>query len=129
MNDIKSIIEDINKSEIVSKKVIEKIIEKIGQEEWHDLYDEYNDTVTTTGEVVIALRSLDQENNLLKTQIEKMKNCWNCEYYNAGETTCLKGKPHNSGGCFKDWILRTDKKTIIRSIRYRDEIYEIEVWK
>ena len=74
MNDIKSIIEDVNKSEIVSKKVIEKIMEMIGQEEWHDLYDEYNDTVTTTGEVVITLRSLDQENNLLRAQNEKMLN-------------------------------------------------------
>lgn len=119
MNDLKNIIEDVNKNDIVSKKVIEKIIEKIGQEEWHKLYDKYNDTITTTGEVVIALLNLNQENNLLKTQIEKMKNCWNCE------TTCLKGKPHNSGGCFKDWVLRTERKTI----RYRDEIYEIEVWK
>lgn len=41
----------------------------------------------------------------LKAQIEKMKNCWNCKYYNVGDTTCLKGKPHNSGGCFKDWEL------------------------
>lgn len=110
VNDLKSIIEDVNKSEIVSKKVIEKVIEMIGQEEWHDLYDEYNNTVTTTGEVVITLRSLDQENNLLRAQNEKMINCWNCEHYNTGSTTCLKGKPHNSGGCLKDWAFRNDRR-------------------
>ena len=110
VNDLKSIIEDVNKSEIVSKKVIEKVIEMIGQEEWHDLYDEYNDTRTTTGEVVITLRSLDQENNLLRAQNKKMINCWNCEHYNTGSTTCLKGKPHNSGGCLKDWVFRNDRR-------------------
>lgn len=50
-------------------------------------------------------RKIEKENKQLKAQIEKMKNCWNCKYYNVGETTCLKGKPHNSGGCFKDWEL------------------------
>lgn len=106
MNDLKNIIEDVNKSDIISKKVIEKVIEILGQEEWQDLCDNYNDTVTTIGEVVIAMCSLDQENNLLKTQNEKMMNCWNCAHYKVGETTCLKGKPHNSGGCIKDWELR-----------------------
>lgn len=33
MNDLRSIIEDVNKSDIISNKVIKKIIEKIGQEE------------------------------------------------------------------------------------------------
>jgi len=46
--------------------VIEKIIEKIGQEEWQELYDKYNDVVTTTGEVVIALRNLELENEQLE---------------------------------------------------------------
>lgn len=53
----------------------------------------------------IYIKELDQENEQLKAQIEEMKNCWNCKYYNVGETICLKGKPHNSGGCFKDWEL------------------------
>lgn len=79
MNDFKDIIEDVNKSEIVSKKIIEKVIEKIGYEEWQDLYDEYNDTITTTGEVVITLRSLELENERLEHQIEKMKCCHSCE--------------------------------------------------
>lgn len=41
--------------------------------------------------------------------IEKMINCWNCKHYKVGDTTCLKGKPHNSGGCFKDWEFRNDR--------------------
>lgn len=52
------------------------------------------------------IAELEKENKQLKAQIEKMKNCWNCKYYNVGDTTCLKGKPHNSGGCFKDWELK-----------------------
>lgn len=106
MNDLKSIIEDVNRSDVISKKIIEKVIEKIGWEEWQDLYDEYNDIRTTTGEVVITLRNLKLDIEQLELQIEKMINCWNCEHYNVGGTTCLKGKPHNSGGCFKDWVLK-----------------------
>lgn len=83
MNDLKSIIEDVNKSDIVSKKVIEKIIEKIGQEEWHELHDKYSDIITTTGEVVIALRNLGLENEQLKAQIEKMKCCHSCESHKS----------------------------------------------
>lgn len=37
--------------------------------------------------------------------IKKLKCCCNCKHYNVGDTTCLKGKPHNSGGCVKDWEL------------------------
>ena len=75
MNDLKSIIEDVNKSEIISKKVIDKVIEKIGWEEWQDLHDDYNDTRTTAGEIVITLRSLGLENERLEAQIGKMANC------------------------------------------------------
>lgn len=110
MNDLKSIIEDVNKSDIISKKVIEKVIEKIGWEEWQDLYDVYTDTRTTTGEVVITLRNLGLENERLEAQIGKMTNCWNCANYKVGATTCLKGKPHNSGGCLKDWVLKMEDK-------------------
>lgn len=51
-------------------------------------------------------RKIEKENKQLKAQFEKMKNCWNCKYYNVGKTTCLKGKPHNSSGCFKSWELK-----------------------
>ena len=37
MNDIKGIIEDVEKSDLVSNKVIKKVIEIIGQEEWNDV--------------------------------------------------------------------------------------------
>lgn len=110
MNDLKSIIEDVNKSDVISKKVIEKVIEKIGWEEWQDLYDEYTDTRTTTGEVVITLRNLEIDIEQLESQIKKMINCWNCANYKVGDTTCLKGKPHNSAGCLKDWVLRMEDK-------------------
>lgn len=46
-----------------------------------------------------------EENEQLEELIEKMKCCFNCKHYKVGETTCLKGKPHNSGGCVKDWEL------------------------
>ena len=45
---------------------------------------------------------------LLKWQVEqteKMICCSICKHYKKGDTTCLKDKPHNSGGCFKDWEL------------------------
>lgn len=61
MNDIKGIIEDVEKGELVSKKVIDKVRELIGQEEWNDLFDEENDVITTTGELIITLKSLSDE--------------------------------------------------------------------
>ena len=60
MNDIKSIIEDCHKSDLVSKKVIRKIIEIIGQERWQELYDEENDIRTTMGELIITLEGVFQ---------------------------------------------------------------------
>lgn len=100
MNDIENIIEDVNKSEIVSKKVIEKIIEKIGQEEWHELHDKYNDIITTTGEVVIVLRNLELEKcellGIIQQKdelIKKMKCCENCngwDYISTGEKDCIE---------------------------------------
>lgn len=91
MNDLKSIIEDVNKSDIIADKVIEKIIEKIGQEEWHLLHDEYSDIITTTGEVAISLRNLmytEKENEQLKQQIEEMKNCYNCSNFCDRNVDC-----------------------------------------
>lgn len=76
MNDLKSIIEDVNKSDIIADKVIEKIIEKIGQEEWHLLHDEYSNIITTTGEVAISLRNLmytEKENEQLKENIKNAR--------------------------------------------------------
>lgn len=65
MNDLKGIIEDCNKSDLISDKVIKKIIEIIGQEEWQELHDENNDVCTTMGELIITLKGI--------TELEKEK--------------------------------------------------------
>lgn len=69
MNDIKGIIEDVEKSSIVSDKVIKKVIEIIGKEKWNDIYDEEDDICTTTGELIITLKGiidLEKENTELR---------------------------------------------------------------
>lgn len=73
MNDLKGIIEDCNKSDLVSDKVIKKIIEIIGQEKWQDINDEESDICTTTGELIIILKGtadLEKENTKIKTDYE-----------------------------------------------------------
>ena len=77
MNDLKGIIEDCNKSDLVSDKVIKKIIEIIGQEKWQDLYDEESDICTTMGELIITLKDipyLEEENSRLKEELKEYKN-------------------------------------------------------
>ena len=69
MNDIKGIIEDVEKSSLVSDKVIKKVIKMIGQEEWNNIHDEESDICTTTGELIITLKGiaeLEKENAELK---------------------------------------------------------------
>ena len=76
MNDLKGIIEDCNKSDLVSDKIIKKIIEIIGQEEWQDLHDENNDICTTMGELIITLKGiadLEKENAELKHTIAELR--------------------------------------------------------
>jgi len=76
MNDLKGIIEDCNKSDLISDKVIKKIIEIIGQEEWQELHDENNDVCTTMGELIITLKGiteLEKENAELKEVHESDK--------------------------------------------------------
>ena len=78
MNDLKGIIEDCNKSDLVSDKVIKKVIEIIGQEKWQDLHDENNDICTTMGELIITLKGiadLEKENAVLERRIERAKEC------------------------------------------------------
>jgi len=73
MNDLKGIIEDCNKSDLVSDKVIKKVIEIIGQEEWQILHDENNDICTTMGELIITLKGiadLEKENAELRKVAE-----------------------------------------------------------
>lgn len=74
MNDIKGIIEDVKKSNLVSNKVIKKVAEIIGQEKWNDIYDEENDICTTTGELIITLKGIaefEKENEELKILLKQ----------------------------------------------------------
>ena len=88
MNDIKGIIEDVEKSNLVSNKVIKKVAEIIGQEKWNDIYDEENDICTTTGELIITLKGIAE----LESQINKMKCCGNCKHFDFNEPNyCHKG--------------------------------------
>lgn len=90
MNDIKGIIEDVEKSNLVSDKVIKKVIKIIGQEEWNNIHDEESDICSTTGELIITLKGiaeLEKEKcellGLIQAKdklIEKMKRCKNCEF-------------------------------------------------
>ena len=76
MNDIKGIIEDVEKSSLVSNKVIEKVIDIIGQEKWQDIDDKESDICTTAGELSITLRGiadLEKENAELKTDNDARK--------------------------------------------------------
>ena len=76
MNTLEGIIEDVNKSNLVSDKVIKKVRELIGQEKWNDLYDEESDIITTTGELLITLKStkeLQEENKILARHILELQ--------------------------------------------------------
>ena len=81
MNDIKGIIEDVEKSSLVSDKVIKKVIKIIGQEEWNNIHDEESDICTTTGELIITLKGiaeLERENAELDCQMNRNKYCYSC---------------------------------------------------
>ena len=72
MNDLKGIIEDVEKSSLVSDKVIKRVIEIIGQEQWQDINDEKSDICTTTGELIITLKGIsdiEKENAELKKEL------------------------------------------------------------
>lgn len=76
MNDIKGIIEDVEKSSLVSNKVIQKVIEIIGQEKWNYIHDEESDICTTTGELIITLKGiaeLEKQSKVKKQQLTKAK--------------------------------------------------------
>ena len=51
------------------------------------------------------LERLEQENADLRAQIEKMKNCGNCQHA-RGHKYCLDGEDDN--GNLKSWELRTE---------------------
>lgn len=67
MNSIDGIISDVNKSSLISSKVINEVINIIGQEKWHELHDNFSDICTTTGELLISLKSYrDQESSAME---------------------------------------------------------------
>ena len=115
MNDIKGIIEDVEKSSLVSDKVIKKVIKIIGQEEWNNIYDEESDICTTTGELIITLKSvaeLEKENVEMKKQlakakeqIEQMKCCENCHYYSRTYEHCYSYDLYQNCKSLSNWKL------------------------
>lgn len=77
MNTLEGIIEDVEKSDLVSDKVIKKVIKIIGQEKWQDIHNEESDICTTTGELIITLKglsNLEKENTELKDDNKVMAN-------------------------------------------------------
>ena len=74
MNDLKGIIEDCNKSDLVSDKVIKKIIEIIGQEEWQIIHDENSDICTTMGELIITLKEVAELKHTIATLRQEKDN-------------------------------------------------------
>lgn len=97
MNTLEGIIEDVEKSDLVSKKVIDKVIELIGQEKWQELNDKEGNTITTTGELLITLKEIPY----LEKQIEKMKCCGNCN-----KMFCNEQDKKECGYNYKYWELR-----------------------
>ena len=76
MNDIKGIIEDCYKSDLVSDRVIKKVVEIIGQGEWQNLHDENSDICTTMGELIITLErfaDLEKENAELQNKVDTLQ--------------------------------------------------------
>ena len=109
MNDIKGIIEDVEKSSLVSSKVIKKVIKIIGQEEWNNIHDEESDICTTTGELIITLKGiaeLEKENSELEEKISTLLSCKNC--------------PENKGGwiCVKEY----ENKCLAQKIEFIQEL-------
>lgn len=93
MNDIKGIIEDVEKSSLVSSKVIKKVIKIIGQEEWNNIHDEESDICTTTGELIITLKGiaeLEKENAELKEQCLLLADCNTCHSTCKNENVEIK---------------------------------------
>lgn len=78
MNSLKGIRDDLEKSTLISEKVLGKIVELIGENTYRLLEDEHSDIITTTGELAICLRSLEileKENEQLKAKLRAIKTC------------------------------------------------------
>lgn len=104
MNSLKGIRDDIEKSTLISKKVLGKIVELIGETTYQLLEDEYSDIITTTGEVAICLDSLEnleKENEQLKQVIAKVKTCPMLICHNC-QQDCIVNTEYNKDW-FKNW--------------------------
>ena len=103
MNDIKGIIEDVEKSSLVSNKVIDKVVDIIGQEKWNDIYDEKDDICTTTGELIIILKGIaefEKENEELKILL---KQCYQYHLHpEVSEYPYDKVEKFFNKGCYTD---------------------------
>ena len=114
MNDLKGIIEDVEKSDLVSDKVIKKVIEIIGQEKWQDINDEKSDICTTTGELIITLKcipELEKENAELKETLKTYNGCgdWDNDFH-----TCRVYLQHEE---LQEYIMQLEQaKEIITKI-------------
>ena len=113
MNDFKGIIEDVEKSSLVSDKVIEKVIEIIGQEKWQDINDEKSDICTTEGELIITLKGipeLEKENAELTETLKTYNGCgdWDNDFH-----TCRVYLQHEELQMYIDQL--TKAKEIIRT--------------
>ena len=122
MNDLKGIIEDCNKSDLVSDKVIKKVIEIIGQEEWQDLHDENNDVCTTMGELIITLKGiadLEKENAELKETLKTYNGCgdWDNDFH-----TCRVYLQHEELQYYMEQLTKA-KELLNRFIETSNPIY------
>ena len=114
MNDFKGIIEDVEKSSLVSDKVIEKVIEIIGQEKWQDINDEKSDICTTEGELIITLKGipeLEKENAELTETLKTYNGCgdWDNDFH-----TCRVYLQHEELQMYIDQL--TKAKEIIKNL-------------
>ena len=122
MNDLKGIIEDCNKSDLVSDKVIKKVIEIIGQEKWQDLHDENNDICTTMGELIITLKGiadLEKENAELKETLKTYNGCgdWDNDFH-----TCRVYLQHEELQDYMEQLTKA-KELLNRFIETSNPIY------
>lgn len=119
MNSLKGIRDDIEKSTLISEKVLGKIVELIGENTYQLLKNEHSDIMTTSGELAICLRSLEdlekeneqlkQENKranvLLKATLDLLRKQKDSQYVlNLLENTAFYDNAECDGYCLFDDI-------------------------
>lgn len=134
MNDIKGIIEDVEKSSLVSDKVIKKVIKIIGQEEWNNIHGEESDICTTTGELIITLKGiveLEKENAELKEQCLILADCNTCHSTCKNENVEMKKRLTKAKELIKEMLSILPKENIegVYEITEEAELFIREVEK